>query len=279
MEFSLLQKGHCALKLKANVVGAGFCVGLLFLTSCAGGDLTGAGGEKKEAKQRKTTAETSNENSSQEQQASQEASQPQVVTGAYLACVQTDNANAKSGEAAYGCGVYDEKTDTKMKLSSNLNLKAKSSSGSEIATRTVPESENSPFHAQVFVPAASASDMVITGDMGGATLTGGRVVSVRNIQDGFALKNRYNTEEITRWCGVATLLPQDASSFHRSLVKGTACGSDYLSSNGSPANFVTKILSGLSNVAGSNQLANAGVCEQPGVTTNTTTNIARCSNK
>lgn len=118
-------------------------------SSCADGSLTGATGSK-QAK-RTTTADTE----------SDEASKPEVVTGAYLACNQVSSSDPK--EHSFGCNVKDKETNELVDIT-NVKTTLLDSKNKPVA-HELKVKDLSLLHdhqAQIFFPVAAGKNLKLT---------------------------------------------------------------------------------------------------------------------
>jgi hypothetical protein len=235
------------------------------------GDTNASGSNKKPV-----TTESPNDDSS--------ASEPQVVTGAYLGCVQDVNAKAAGGDAAIGCGVYDKKSDEKRNLgTSSLSITARNLCSNAVSTDSIQMPETSPFHVVAIISGNDCRSFQIRGDIKSSSgkvlhTFNQRTIRLKTLKDGLDLKKNYTKDEISAWCGLTTSLRHDPNNWERVLAKGTACGADYLACKSGSMQPVAQMISEFLSLPGmTNTGANAGVCEQPGVTTNQSTSVKRCA--
>lgn len=229
---------------------------LLVTMSCSGNNnLSGNSDQKKDAK--KDKPQDSNTSTSED------ASQPQVVTGAYLACVQDTAPDTKAGETAYGCGIYDNQTQNKIDLTNRtFKLSVSDPSGQIVSSRTIDAGAASSYQQYLYSMGDSSSNK-INGRLlaaNGQVLFNSdiRPVRITSISDGLNLKSNYTPAEINGWCALATILPDDQLSMQMTLTKGVACGAQYLCRHNYSGTFISCIAGIASSISGNNP----GICTE-----------------
>lgn len=202
-----------------------------------------------------------------------DATEPQVVTGGYLACVQDSRGSKITGEVSFGCGVYDKTTDTKKDLTGHkLVLSAVDASGQPLKGRQVDDEASSNFHSHFILTTRDPSDIsisaTVTSSDGTTSTLKNRPVKL-NLTKKTNFEDDYTKEEISAWCGLITTIPFDPKSLESNIAMGNACGVDYLNKNGSSYSFITMFV-GISNET------NEGICEKKDATSNRDLNVERC---
>ena len=120
-----------------------------YVSSCSNGPLTGLPGSKQAKKT--TTADSE----------SDEASKPEIVTGAYLACNQAPNSDPK--EHSFGCNVKDKETDELVDIE-NVNTTLLDSRNRPVAHRLslTSRSPSDAHQALIFFPVAAGKNLKLT---------------------------------------------------------------------------------------------------------------------
>ncbi|MCX6116920.1 MAG: hypothetical protein NT027_05220 [Proteobacteria bacterium] len=268
------------------------------ISACSEGELAGGGGaEKKDPKKKRTESETTQDS---ETSSSNDASQPQVVTGAYLACIE--NGTASAGSTNFGCTVTNEKDHKKMDLKGKtLNITAADPSGQSIQSKFNRDADSSVFHGHVSVASGAASTAKFTAQVDGKEVKDLRRINLewRNLPSyltaftpnlgpllkgiiqtgqngdfidfGKKLKNGtsgYTTQEVSAWCSQASF--KSLSNDDRSdAILCAACGT-----NAGKRNIIKEFL----NLVPGGDFK-TGICENPAaVGNNYSTFSANCKN-
>ncbi|MCX6118580.1 MAG: hypothetical protein NT027_13640 [Proteobacteria bacterium] len=207
--------------------------------SCSGGNFVGGASTlKKDSKKKRTESDTILDS---ETSKSTDASQPQVVTGSYLACVE--DGSPTSGSTNFGCIVASEKDHKKMELKGmTLNITAADSLGNSIPSNFSRDADGSVFHGHVSIASSQAASAVFAAQIDDKILKGTRVLELRFVENEkfkpdpyhtFAKDARsvlvgtsgYTPQEITAWCSVATTFSSNSSDLNYAHL-GSACGMD-----------------------------------------------------
>lgn len=231
---------------------------LLLATACSETNgLSGGSDEKKEAKKSKP----------QDTNTSPDATQPQVVTGAYLSCVQDSIPDIRAGENGYGCGIYDTQTQAKIDLTNRVfKLSIVDNSGQPMGSRTTDVLQTTSPYQRYFYAIGESSSSRITGVLTGSKgeiLFSSEIHPIRvgSLSDGLNLKSNYSPAEISAWCGLVTALPDNLQSTQTAVSKGIACGAQYLCRHNYSGSLVTCIAGMVSSFSGNSP----GICTETDV--------------
>ncbi len=240
---------------------ARYTIASMILATCSGGELSSS--DKKEAKKKRTDSDKS---TSQEG----EASEPQVVTGAYLTCVEDD---AVAG-ANYGCAMLNSSDHSKYDIGNKkLAMGAFDAAGNKISTTSTMDAPSSPFHGHISVP-AGAIPASFSGDLDGSRVNGKNIFHLGSVTEAasfyLAPLASHSVEEINTWCGIITLTrlsSKPSSEACNSL--GAACGADDAAIGSGGKCIAQTITYASTKILGfGSGITDKGVCENPAVTPN-----------
>ena len=127
-------------------------IALFVVSACSNADMSGSSSSKKDSKSNKDSASATNDNEN-----NGKATEPEVVTGAYLACFPDPDITGKgSSEDAVGCAVRDSSNQKISVLNAegleSVSYQVKSSSGAAIPVRQQNAATTSPYTHILFIP-------------------------------------------------------------------------------------------------------------------------------